>query len=104
MEVATVKIMGVEVGINREEGGSSGVTVPHTGRGDGREHQEETAMWPTWKTLPARWNQVMRVVLVAVVLFVSACAAPGRSTSTPGGFGSEAEYAGPKDSGNGGGY
>jgi hypothetical protein len=43
-------------------------------------------MWPTWKALPTRWNQVMRVVLVAVVLVVSACAAPGRSTSTPGGF------------------
>jgi hypothetical protein len=61
-------------------------------------------MWPTWKTLPTRWNQVMRVMLVAVLLFVSACAAHGPATSSPGGFASEADYAGPKDSGNGGGY
>jgi hypothetical protein len=61
-------------------------------------------MWPTWTTAPTWWNQVMRVVLVAMILFVSACTAPGRSSSTPGALPSEAEYAGPKDSGNGGGY
>ena len=60
-------------------------------------------MWHTWKTLPTWWNYVIRVVLVSVVLFVSACTMPGRSSSTPSALPPEGEYAGPKDSGNGGG-
>jgi hypothetical protein len=42
-------------------------------------------MRPTWISLPAGWTHVMRVVLVAVVLCMSACTTPGGSRSTPSG-------------------
>jgi hypothetical protein len=51
------------------------------------------------------WNHVMRVVLAAVVLCVSAsaCTTPSRSSSTPVALPPEGGYARPRDSGNGGG-
>jgi hypothetical protein len=62
-------------------------------------------MWLTRETLPTWWNHVMRVVLVAVVLCVSAsaCTTPRRSGSTPAALPPEGGYTGPRDSGNGGG-
>jgi hypothetical protein len=60
-------------------------------------------MWPTWNTLPAGWPYVMRIVLVAVVLCVSACTTLGHSSSNPSTHSSEAGHAGPKLSGNGNG-
>jgi hypothetical protein len=62
-------------------------------------------MRPTWETLPTWWKHVMRVVLVAVVLCVSAsaCTTPRRSGSTPTALPPEGGYTGPRDSGNGGG-
>jgi hypothetical protein len=58
-------------------------------------------MWPTWGTLPTGWNRVMRVVLVAVVLWVSACTTPGGSSSNPSAMPADGGYAGTADSGNG---
>jgi hypothetical protein len=60
-------------------------------------------MRSTWNTVPTWWKHVMRVVLVAMVLCVSACTTPGRSGSTPAALPPEGGYAGPPDSGNGGG-
>jgi hypothetical protein len=39
----------------------------------------------TWNPIPTRWNRVMRVLMVALVLCVSACTTPGGSSSTPAG-------------------
>ncbi len=60
-------------------------------------------MWPTWSTLPAGWTYVLRVTLAAVVLFVSACAALGHSSSNRSSMPSDGGYAGMADSGNGNG-
>jgi hypothetical protein len=69
---------------------------------DGRRgHQEDTTMWRTWNTLPAGWTYVMRVTLVAVVLFVAACTGPGHSSSVPSAHSPEGGLAGPLTSGNG---
>jgi Magnesium chelatase, subunit ChlI len=46
-------------------------------------------MWPTWNTLPAGWTYVMRVALVAVVLFVAAYTGPGHSSSAPSAYSPE---------------
>jgi uncharacterized protein YbdZ (MbtH family) len=92
-----------EAGITREEEGSSGVEGSNAMKNGHRGHQEEAAMWPTWKALPAGWTYVMRVVLVSTALCVSACSAPGHSISNPSGMPSEGGYAGPKDPGNGNG-
>ena len=60
-------------------------------------------MWPTLNTVPVWWNRVMWVALLFMVLLVSACTAPGHSGTNPTGMPPEGGYAGPKDSGNGGG-
>ena len=92
-----------EAGIKREGEGSSGVTVAYEARRN-RGYPEETAMWPTWGTLPPWWHHLMRVVLVAVVLCLSAsaCTTSGRSGSTPTALPHEGGYAGPRDSGKSG--
>jgi Putative peptidoglycan binding domain len=41
----------------------------------------------TWKTVPTRWPQVIRVVLSLAVLCVSACTTPGHSNATPSALG-----------------
>jgi hypothetical protein len=92
-----------QAGIKRGGEGSSEVKVSYAARGDGRGHREEMVMWPTWKTFPTRWNHVMRVVLVLVVLFVSACTMTGRSSSNPATLPPDGGYAGPRDSGSGNG-
>jgi hypothetical protein len=100
-----VPISGVQdAGIKLEGEGSSGVRVSYEERRGGG-HPQEPAMWPTWETLPTWWNHVMRVVLVAVVLCVSAsaCTAPGRSISTPAVQPSDGGQAGAVGAGNGGG-
>jgi hypothetical protein len=51
-------------------------------------------MRPTWKSLPIRWNHVMRVLAVAAVLCISACTAPGHSLSTPSALPPEGGSAG----------
>jgi hypothetical protein len=56
-----------------------------------------------WNTVPTWWKHVMRVVLIAVVLCVSACTTPGRSSSTPGALSPDGGQAGAVGSGNGGG-
>ena len=40
-------------------------------------------MLPTWNDLPKWWHRVMLMVLVSVALCISACTAPGQSSSTP---------------------
>jgi hypothetical protein len=40
-------------------------------------------MWPTWRTIPIRWHHIMRVMVVFVAFFVSACTGPGHSSSNP---------------------
>ena len=40
-------------------------------------------MWQSWNASPTWWNHLMRLVLIAAVLCVSACTAPGRSSATP---------------------
>jgi hypothetical protein len=40
-------------------------------------------MWPTCSIIPTWWIHLMRVVLVTLLLFVSACGAPGHSRSSP---------------------
>jgi hypothetical protein len=70
---------------------------------EGRSHPEETMMWPTWNTLLAAWTYVMRVVLVAVVLFGAACTGPAHSSSAPSAHSAEGGHGGPKLSGNGNG-
>ena len=57
---------------------------------------EETDMWHRWNTVPTWWKHVMRVVLIAVVLCVSACATPGGSSSTPPGQPPAGGQAGPR--------
>jgi len=42
-----------------------------------------TRMKHAWKSRPKRWHHVMRVVAFAALLCCSACAASGRSVSTP---------------------
>jgi hypothetical protein len=58
-------------------------------------------MWPTWNTLAAGWTDVMRVVLVAVVVFVAACTGRAHSSSAPSGHAPEGGRAGPLTSGDG---
>jgi hypothetical protein len=58
-------------------------------------------MWPTWNTLPPAWTYVMRVVLIAVVLFVAACTGPAHSNSAPSAHSPERGHAGPMLSGDG---
>jgi hypothetical protein len=60
-------------------------------------------MWPTWSTVPAWRNRVMRVVLVSMLLVLSACSVPGHSLSTPSVQTSIEGRAGPQDSANGNG-
>ena len=52
-------------------------------------------MWPLLNTVPAWWNGIMRVVLVSVALFVSACTTPGRASSNPSALFLEGGYMGP---------
>ena len=59
-------------------------------------------MWHTWITFPRRWRHVIRMVLVAVVVCVSACSGPGRSGSTPAALSPDAGQAGAAGSGDGG--
>jgi hypothetical protein len=59
-------------------------------------------VWPTGHTIPTGWTHAMRVGLVCMVLCLSACTALSHSSSNPSGMRSEGDYAGPKDSGNGG--
>jgi hypothetical protein len=94
----------VDPGIKSQEEGSSEVSASNMRRDEGTGHPEELAMQPTWNTLPVGWTYMMRVVLVSIALFVSACTAPGHSISNPSGIPSEGGYAGPKGSGNGDGY
>ncbi len=61
-------------------------------------------MWHPWKALPTGWQHVMRMVLVAVVLVVSACTATGRSKATPAAPAPGAAQAGPEIPKDGGGY
>ena len=42
-------------------------------------------MWKPWNSVPTWWKHVMRVVVVAVVLCVSACTTPNGSSSNPSG-------------------
>jgi hypothetical protein len=53
--------------------------------------------------LPRWWARGMWVVMVSAVVFVAACTAPGRSSSTPSPLPPERERAGPLVPGNGGG-
>ena len=94
-----------DAGIKRLRAGSLRVTISKR-HAASREPLEEPAMWPTWNTLPAGWTHVIRVLLVAAALCLSACTAHRQSISNPSGTPAEGEYAGPKDtgSGNGGGY
>jgi hypothetical protein len=63
---------------------------------------EETGMWPTWNTVFRWWKHGMQVGLIAAVVCVSACAAPGRSGSTPAALSPDAGQAGAVGSGDGG--
>jgi hypothetical protein len=58
-------------------------------------------MWPTWNLLPARWPYVMRVMMVSLALSVSACTAPGHSSSGPAAHSPDGGLAGPLTSGDG---
>jgi hypothetical protein len=60
-------------------------------------------MWPTWNTVRTWWHHVMLLVLVAVVLCVSACTTPGRSSSTPAALSPEGGLTGPMIQGDGNG-
>jgi hypothetical protein len=60
-------------------------------------------MAQTWNPIRTRWNRVMRVLLVALVLCVAACTGPGHSGSAPSAYSPEGGRAGPKLSGNGNG-
>jgi hypothetical protein len=60
-------------------------------------------MESAWKTFLKRWNHIMRVVLLSMVLFISACTAPGRSISAPSGLSSEGGYTKSQVKGNGNG-
>jgi hypothetical protein len=51
-------------------------------------------MLPASNTAPAWWNCIMRVVLVSVALFVSACTSPGRTSSNPSALFLEGGYMG----------
>jgi hypothetical protein len=42
-------------------------------------------MWHTWDIVPTGWKSVIALALVAVVLSVSACSAPGHVSSPPSG-------------------
>ena len=66
-----------------------------------KEHQEEADMWHAWKTSRMGWAHVLRVVLLAMILFVSACTTLGPSSSNPST--PTRERAGETSSGNGGG-
>jgi hypothetical protein len=59
-------------------------------------------MWQTGNTFPTWRNYVMRVVLISALLFVAACTAPGRSSSTPSALSPEGGLAGPMTQGDGG--
>ena len=72
-------------------------------RSEGHEYAEETVMCPTLNTVPAWWNRVMRVALVFMVLWASACTGPGHASSAPSAMPSEGGHAGSKHSGNGNG-
>jgi hypothetical protein len=62
-------------------------------------------MWPIWKGFPTWWNHLMQVLLLAVVLCISACTAPGHSRSTPSALSPEGGSAGPQEVGkDAGGY
>jgi hypothetical protein len=54
-----------------------------------------------WPTVPTWWNHVIRVMLVILLLFVSACTAPGHSRSNPSAHSLDGGLAGPLTSGNG---
>jgi hypothetical protein len=63
-----------------------------TGQADGNRYParppgtpEETSMWQPWNTVRTWWKHVMRVVVVAVVVCVSACTTPTGSSSNPSG-------------------
>ena len=59
-------------------------------------------MWPTWNTVFTWWKHGMRVGLIAAVVCVSACAAPGRSGSTPAALSPDSGQTGSVGSGDGG--
>jgi hypothetical protein len=94
----------VDPGIKSQEEGSLEVCASNVRRDEGTGHLEELAMRPIWNALPVGWTYMMRVVLVSIALFVSACTAPGHPISNPSGIPSEGGYAEPKGSGNGDGY
>jgi Magnesium chelatase, subunit ChlI len=83
-----------EAEIKRVAEGSLGGKDSNAMNGGGRGHCEETEMWHTWKTLPPWRHHAMRVMLVAVVLFVSACTTPGRTSSSPSALFLEGGYTG----------
>jgi hypothetical protein len=64
-------------------------------RSEGQEYAEETVMCPTLNTVPAWWNRVMRVALVLMVLWVSACTALSHSSANPSDMTSDRGYVGP---------
>jgi hypothetical protein len=58
-------------------------------------------MWQTWNTSSTGWYYALRVMLVAGVLFVSACTGPGHSSSVPSAHSPEGSRAEPMLSGDG---
>jgi hypothetical protein len=94
----------IDPGVKSQEEGSLEVSTSNMRRDKGTGHLEELAMRPSWNTLPLGWTYMMRVVLVSIALFVSACTAPGHPISNPSDILSEGGYAGPKGSGNSHGY
>jgi hypothetical protein len=60
-------------------------------------------MWQPWNTSSTWRNHLMRGVLVALVLCMSACTAPGHSGSAPSAHSPEGGRAGPVLSGDGNG-
>ena len=93
-----------EVGMKRQEAGSSGLKVSNMATGKGRGPPEETVMWPTRNTLPAGSTYVILVALIAVVLFVAACTGPGHSSSTSSAVYPEMEDERAEPSGYSGGW
>jgi hypothetical protein len=102
LDMSVVPIAPVlEAGMKREGAAPTEVKVSNATKGGNSKDSDGIGMWPTRTILPTQWRHVLRVLVVFLALFVSACTGPGHSGLTPSAHSLEGELAGPMIQGDG---